>query len=289
MSGNKQRPTDIFIHIPKTAGTTLMRIMERSYPRQRIYRSRDAHFVSIDHFAGLPQAQRQSYDLLSGHMPYGVHPHVPRPYRYFTMLRDPVERVISYFYFIRTHPEHYLHEQVNAAEMSLETFVRRRQSIMVDNLQTRFVSGAWVEPIYGACDAETLARAQENLRDNIVLVGLTERFDESLLLLRRRLGWRNIYYTRHNVTQRRPSRDQLPASAIAAIAADNQLDAALYAYAETLFAAQIAAYGDTFAADLARFRALNKLFVPLRNAYWRARQISVRAYLRDWLHAEAGG
>ena len=45
-----------------------------------------------------------------------------------------------------------------------------------------------------------LAQAKRNL-DRFLVVGLTERFDESFILIRRALGWRLPMYERHNVSK----------------------------------------------------------------------------------------
>lgn len=281
------RPTDIFIHIPKTAGTTLTRVMERHYRPGRIYRTGAETHSGIARFKAMPLAQRQGFRLLTGHMPYGLHAFLERPYRYFTMLRDPVERVISYFYFILDRPEHYLHQELVMEQMTLEEFVAQEHSVMIDNLQTRFISGVWVQPYYGELDAGVLAQAKQNLREDIVFTGLTERFDESLLLLGHYFHWHNIFYRKHNVTSKRPSQSELPPSTIERIRCANELDLALYAYAEELFEEHVAAYGSNFQRNLLQFRARNNVLRPLQNAYWRMRRFSVRATIKKWFDQPA--
>jgi hypothetical protein len=66
------------------------------------------------------------------------------------------------------------------------------------------------------------------------VVGLTERFDETMLLLKKVYGWRMPFYERRNVGRHRLRKQDLSADVIRQIAADNRLDVALYAYAQEL-------------------------------------------------------
>jgi hypothetical protein len=139
----------------------------------------------------------------------------------------------------------------------------------------------WTDPGYGECDQATLDLAKHNLREHFAVVGLTERFDETLLLLKRTFGWQRIQYTRHNVTRGRPRRDSLDAETLAVLSEYNQLDIALYQYAQRLLADQICAQGPSFARALWAFQLANRFVQPVARAYWQARRFSVRAWLRE--------
>jgi hypothetical protein len=277
-----KQPTDIFLHIPKTAGTTLNHIMERHYPPHQIFSFGPVD--GVEAFTELPLKQRHAFRLVRGHMPFGLHAYARPPYRYFTMLRNPVERIISYYYFMLEQPEHYLYKPLHENKMGLEAFVASGWSTMAENAQTRMLSGVYHGPPgFGELGETVLAAAKRNLREQFVTVGLTERFDESLLLLRRHLSWDKIYYQRQNVTRKRPSRRQISAETLQIIRAHNQLDLELYDYARALMDAQIEAYGPAFRQDLALFKRKNRLSIPLQKLYWRIRQVSVRAYLKKGL------
>src|SRR5436853_3070408 len=106
----------IFTHIPRSGGTTLARILEQQY------RSDEQFFFyvrqkggntdeALAEFAGLLDERRKKLKLLFGHTSYGIHAGYEN-YTYITMLRNPVERAISYYYYIITQPGHYLHDMV---------------------------------------------------------------------------------------------------------------------------------------------------------------------------------
>jgi hypothetical protein len=126
--------------------------------------------------------------------------------------------------------------------LSLKEAIERRVNVMLNDAQTRLLSGAWGEVPFGELTADHLAQAKRNLAQCTV-VGLTERFDESLLLMQRAFGWGDISYQRANVTQGRPKKESLDAATLAVIRQAHPLDLALYDYAQQLFAEQKRRYG----------------------------------------------
>lgn len=284
-------PAAIFLHIPKTAGSTLYQIINRNYQKRHIYTIwQDG---TLDEFKDLSDARRSKIRLLRGHAGYGIHQNLPRPAIYFTLLRDPIERVISYYHFVRRTPAHYCHDQVRSDNMSLGEFIESKIDRMVDNGQSRLLGGLETghELEFGECTEELLQTAKKNLRENISVVGLTEEFDATLLLLKRYFGWHQIFYTRQNVSSNRLHRDELPKSTSEAIREVNQLDLDLYQTAETLFRESLSEQGDAFDQAVRSFQRLNRLFTPLTAIYlkcrrkyhtarWRIQTTSPRAIVR---------
>lgn len=277
-------PTLIFLHIQKAAGTTLHRIIERQYPARRIYSidpNPGPQRGSIEAFMALPAAQRLHLQVLKGHFWYGLHDYVRQPAEYITLLREPVGRVVSFYHFVRRKPAHYLYDYLQVGNVPLGDAIAARATIAFDNLQTRLISGVWTDVPFGGCDDALLALAKQRLHDHFPVVGVSELFDETLLLLQRRYGWRHISYMRHNVSGDRPNAP-LDAQTRALIEQHNRYDRALYEYARELCQAAIAAQGPAFAADLAAFRRHNARVQPLHRWYWRLREFSLRAAVRNW-------
>jgi hypothetical protein len=189
--------------------------------------------------------------------------------------------VISYYYFVQREPEHYLYDYANTPGMTIRRYLEDHVSLQTDNFQTRLISGIWTDVGYGECDQTTLATAKRNLAERFAVVGLTRRFDETLLLLQRALGWSKVYYQRHNVTRGRPRRAAVPAPTLEVIAAHNKLDLELYAFAEELFEKQVRDQGPSFAWAAKHFQFHNRRVQPLLRAYRAARTFSVRTWLRN--------
>jgi hypothetical protein len=192
-------------------------------------------------------------------MIFGVHEILPGSATYFTLLRDPIERVISFFYFIRRNPHHYHFAPITSQNLSLKEFLELRLNNMMDNGQTRMLAGVrqYDHPI-GECTRELLEAAKQNLRQSFSVVGLVERFDETLLLLKQAYGWRNVLYVQQNVTGGRPLQEDLPQDALDLVAAYNQLDLELYEYAATLFEKKVQRQGADFARRVRRFGWANR-------------------------------
>ena len=267
------RPADetvIFLHVPKAGGTTLQSILERHYrPSQTFFAGtlvqeavRDLRRMDLD--------ARAAIRLATGHIPYGLHDDLPGRHSYFTMLREPVDRVVSFYYFVRRNGEHYLHDFSNTTGAGLAEFMRSNASVMLDNAQTRLISGIWEHVPYGELSADALELAKRRLRDRFDVVGLAERFDETLLMLARRYGWSHLYYRRRNVTSGRPGVAALSAEDRRAVADHNRLDQQLYEYARELFARQLRGEGPGFTRRLRRFQAANARLGPAYATGWRA-------------------
>jgi hypothetical protein len=257
--------TIVFLHIPKTAGSTLNSIMERQYSRRQFYSLYPTRLYpdgNAKQFHSMSTEQRAQLRLLTGHVGYGFHCELPNPVTYFTLLRDPIERVISFYYYVRRNAGHYLHDYTLAQNLSLPQFVASGSTEVNDNLSVRMISGHWKDIAYGQCTREMLEMAKQNLREYFAVVGLAERFDESLLLLKQAFGWRNVYYMRHNVTQDRPRQGELPVDTLNLIRQHNQLDGDLYDFARTLFEAQLNQSGLDIPAELDRFHRRNRIAQP---------------------------
>ncbi len=235
MALDPNAPTLIFLHIPKAGGTTLQTIIERNYAPGEVHR-----YQGPQDFKKYSDRQKRGFKVVSGHFYYGLHKDIPQPTTYFTMLRDPIERVISnYFYVLRT-PEHHLHAKVKAENMTLRQYVESKINPQLDNGQMRLLCGEANIP-FGGCTAEMLAKAKQHLRNSFAVIGLVERFDDTLNLLARRFAWQKTDYAKANVTANRPQQSQIDAETLAAVENCNVYDRELYHFAEAALTEQLKA------------------------------------------------
>ena len=197
---------------------------------------------------------------MAGHVHYGVHEYIPRQCMYVTMLREPVSRIASMYRFIRGNPKHWLHDELVRSGMGLGEFAETAADPGVDNQQTRLIAGIGSGELGrppSELGREALETAKRNLSEFLV-VGLTERFNESFILLRRALGWRLPMYMSVNAG-RGTETGAVDEGAVATIRARNQLDRELYDFARDLFDGAVARRGASFRRELAAFQTLNRI------------------------------
>ena len=268
----------IFLHIPKTAGTTLLKIIYRQYPPETVLSfGTDAH-ESVAQFKALDEESRKKIRLLHGHMAYGLHEYLPGPTEYFTVLRDPVARVISYYNFICRTSGHYLYDEVVGKDLSLHALLESELPLMMNDGQVRLLSGVWGEPAFGEVSLAMLETARKNLADSFIVVGLTEQFDKTLYLLKEKLNWQQVItYQRQNVSRQGIKENQLPRATVELIKRINRQDIALYACAQDFFNEQCAQQGASFELRVRYFQFLNK-YQPLITRF---RTYSVREKLKS--------
>lgn len=224
-------PIDIFLHIPKTAGTTLGGILDSQYGRKRVVlfynQPNDALLDNLDAYVSDP-----SNDLgaVIGH--FGseiVGKVIRRPARYATFLRDPVRRTLSDYHERRTtRPQDFVGP--DGLEISLLESLDIHRSWYI-NHQTRYLSGLrndGREP-----NEADLQIALNVLEQDLDFVGLVERFDEGLKRLSSLFGW---HLTQNPMNRNVSAPYHHPESAeLEMLDALNGLDKILYERANQLY------------------------------------------------------
>ena len=264
----------IFLHLPKCGGTTLNRIIEWEYPLNRVF-SVDPSFFRWSHRRVSRWSQRalDRIQVFKGHMPFGLHERLSRPATYITFLREPVERVISEYYFAKHHRLHPQHKRMQ--KLSLEQYALTTPH---HNMQTKLIAGHGDYPDFlaGDCDEQVLETAYRHLARNFGFAGLTERFDEGLAKLKLMFGWNITRYAKFNVTPVRLQKSKVPADIQALIAERNRFDCALYEHVARDYREKIAGDNDRLAAELEAIGAAKSLG-PFRAATYLAASTARKA------------
>src|SRR5581483_8192664 len=189
----------LYLHLPKCGGTTLNRVIEWEYNPLRIY-SIDPSFFRWSYYklGKWPKERLAKMRVFKGHMPFGLHRILPQPATYITVLREPVERVISEYYFAkhyRLHPQHRRMQSLSLEEYSMTT--------PHHNLQCKLLAGlpGPRDFLDGDCSELHLETAKQNVANHFSLAGLTGRFEETLALLKLIFGWKISHYASFNVTK----------------------------------------------------------------------------------------
>jgi len=254
--------TLIFVHLPKTAGTTLRGIVERQYRHSlicRAYPSAEGKLESRQ-VGALPIETIRRIGLLEGHIEFGWHSVLPQKAVYLTMLREPISRVISIYNYVERDVNHPLHNAVKSGAIGIEEFLKRKVTADATNGQTYWLSGGVDTEVQSHTAEEALETAKNNLTKYFPAVGIQERFDESLVLFKRIYHWRWIYYTSKNVANSRPNKKAMPDRIVRLIQDLNQLDMDLYEFARKLFCDEVRKEGGNFESEVAHFQVANRTF-----------------------------
>ena len=106
------KPT-FFFHIPKCAGSTLWEVIWDIYGTRNVFlaKSKKQHA----RLAAMSMERRRGYSAIGGHGSLSFFRKMlgdMERYHKIVTLRDPIDRVISEYNYIRTWPEHPLHDKV---------------------------------------------------------------------------------------------------------------------------------------------------------------------------------
>jgi hypothetical protein len=266
----------LFLHIAKTGGMTLADIFTRNLATEEYLQidlaETDASATGIwstatieRALARLPASGVAKLRAVWGHYRHGIQDHLPKPCATMTLLREPVDRLISAAFYTDLLAE----KSLEALEDYLD---RKHHHVGVDNAMTRLLSGRTaLDPVAPEPDATTenfprvgeadLEAAAGNL-ENYLLVGTTDQFDETLIVLAGDLRWSlsDLVFERVNVTPSRPSADDISDALREQILSRSRYDAALFERARAHLRRRVAGYRGDFGRDLSLFRELNALY-----------------------------
>jgi hypothetical protein len=234
----------VFIHINKTGGNTISHMLRSSYglrhcqvePWDAPWRNWMDPPFSKDDLHRL----RKFYPKLrsvAGHRIFGhVDLHDERDdVKYFTFVRNPLNSCTSRFQF---------RIQISKRDLLFEDWIQQESS---RNHQTKWIAGV-----------EDVSEAIRTIQAKNIFVGLTERFDESMVLLRALLADDlDLSYKRVNVAPKNDIKKSLleDARTRQMVIDAQQSDLELYRYVkEELYPTFQRAYGPSLDEDVARYR-----------------------------------
>ena len=240
---SKQRGPYFFVHLQKTGGTALNFRLRRQFPGPQIYPLKsdgnpfapfkEAPQVSVEALVREWHARRGDIRLIAGHFPLCTTELLGDTFSTFTLLREPVERTLS---FLR----HRRALEPKLRDASLEQIYEQRahfrwliQNHMVKMFALR--TNEMTNGVFTAIDFSEahLARAIEQLA-TVDVVGFQEHLEEFCAELEQRFGWR----LGNPVFANRTADEPVSAAFRARIGADNSLDVELYQHALRLSASR---------------------------------------------------
>ena len=145
---NKQPKRILFDHLPKCGGSSINVYLEENFLRRNIYslNVRDLN-KSIEVFKSYNAKKRFSYRLIKGHLAHTLiefaHPNTIKA----TVLREPVDRLVSHYYYVKNNPTHYLYAKVQKSNMTLESYIKSGISEELSNWYITHFSGLTLKEV----------------------------------------------------------------------------------------------------------------------------------------------
>ncbi len=224
-----------FLHLQKTAGTSLLRALRHWFPPEDVYPGKEdtgkrGGTIDVDHLMGRWAEVGDRTRLVAGHFPLCTTELMGGGFRVFTVLREPVERTLS---FLR----HQKKLDPWAAERTLEEIYSDpfRLHGFVHNHMVKMLAISREEMTHGALtltffEEEHLERAQQALEHRVEVFGFQHDMAEFHRRLEAAFGWSLPEPEVTNTTKPLEVDDAFRQR----IAEDNALDVRLYRFAQEL-------------------------------------------------------
>jgi len=254
-----------FLHIPRTAGTTLNTILLNNFKADEIISvyEKDDYDLHAFHSA----EELKSIRLIQGHLllqRYAPPMMYGQPVRVFTFLREPVERLVSEYAFLRSWPANHLYRHLNDNAVSFREYIESREKQLVyrgKNFMTRCISGMDDSRNY---PVRAIARAKLHLEKSFGCVGIQERFMESIVMLAEFLGLENLLHEKRNALKK-SAFPEISSEERAVAEEYNRGDIELYRFASELFDDRVKALGTEFSEKVRKLEFLNTKFQKISN------------------------
>jgi len=232
----RDRPLFFFVHLQKTAGTALLRRLRHHFGDDRVYPLREEQgrpdtVLDVARLLRRTEEMGDRLEVVTGHFPLCVADLLPGPVVPFTVLREPVERTLSFLRHQREVEPRFAEaslEEVYADPVSTGALLTDHMVRMLSLTVDEMTDGA-LTPI--TVDGHRVDRAVRELDERCAVFGLQEHFDLLCQDLEKAYGWD----LGPPVFMNRTTAMDAPAALRARIRRDNAHDVALHERAVALW------------------------------------------------------
>lgn len=236
--------TFIFVHIPKTAGTTFhSSYLPFAYPEKERFVIRGTwprNKEDKEKLIKMPDEEKRRIKIIAGHNTFGLAEHFPGA-KYITLFRDPVQLVLSFFIHALNHdPEHEIAKYIKKNNVTLEQFVEQDLPAKFYEGMNFTVQNAHFRALGGDQHSSERMTPEDydNILDQVDVLGLTEEFDQFLFCMYVRFGFPLIVFN-NRLVQAERKEYQLSDREIECITRHNCIDMKLVEHARKRYNEEI--------------------------------------------------
>ncbi|WP_218079994.1 sulfotransferase family 2 domain-containing protein [Anthocerotibacter panamensis] len=217
----------LFDHLPKCAGSTINQFLTSHYPQRLTYRLNTSN-NSYQQFISFDKDKRYKYHLVIGHLNHELLNYVHPETVTLTVFRDPIDRIVSHYFYVRRSKSHYLHEAVMKSNMELQDYAVSNLSPELRNWYTTHFTGLSIEEAEREPEA-AIQKAIQVILQRYKIIG----FQDDLLEVSRKLEetaglWKQFENHLINKTNKRLTLKEISGETKNMIAEVNFLDVKLY-------------------------------------------------------------
>ncbi len=236
---------DYFLHIPKTGGTSFTKMIDPFYKKEEIL-----PYQTWNVFLPEWPIDISNIKLIRGHFGYGIHHIFGREnMRYFTMLRDPVERAISQYHhmtvdrinnnWVHDFPYTDIEQMLEERPWLISNIQMRHLAVDVDVIKLNpshpFYYGTHKQFMSSKfSDKDLFEKACSNLK-NFYFIGFLEDYRCSLNNLCDKMSWETQKLLHENILEGRPKTSSFSPKILKKIRDLNKWDFKLYRFARKIY------------------------------------------------------